>query len=42
VGNTSAPPNAQKSPSAVDAVNQMTLDVLSNALDDLSRDPAFE
>ncbi|KAK43282.1 hypothetical protein BG58_34345 [Caballeronia jiangsuensis] len=42
IGNANAPANAQKSPSALDAINQMTLDVLSNALDDLSRDPAFE
>ncbi|MBT1536568.1 hypothetical protein B7R78_0006205 [Ralstonia solanacearum] len=40
-GNANPPPTAQKSASMLDAVNKMTRDVLSNALKDLSYDPAF-
>jgi len=41
VGNANPPAGVQKSASMLEAVNQMTRDVLSNALKDLSYDPAF-
>lgn len=41
VGNANPPAGVQKSASMLEAVNQMTRDVLSNALKDLSDDPAF-
>lgn len=42
LGNANPPPTAQKSPSMMDALKQMTRDILSNALNDLSHDPAFD
>lgn len=41
IGNASPPPAAQKSTSILEAINKVTRDVLSNALNDLSHDSAF-
>ncbi|WP_232472127.1 hypothetical protein [Burkholderia ubonensis] len=41
IGNASPPPAALKSASMLEAINKVVRDVLSNALNDLSHDPAF-
>ncbi len=41
IGNASPPATAQKATSVLEAINKVTRDALSNALNDLSHDPAF-
>lgn len=42
MGNQNAPPNAEKSESIQDAVTKMTRQIITNALNELGRDPDFQ